>query len=174
MEAHRHDSTRTSHYIWSAQQRQIGSAFILLSHVEATRAAGGARRDMREFYSEWARVLEGIELNPTCYSVTVCCLLGGNFSFCAGVNRVGAGHSPEDVKRHSGGSLGSGVGVKSLCCVQGRSCPDVNITSLLRFRWCPPVPLKCQHISKVLGGMHFFHSQWEPPVHQPSVVAGTL
>lgn len=44
---------------------QIGAAFILVSHVEATQAAGRARRDMREFYSKWARVLEGIKLNPT-------------------------------------------------------------------------------------------------------------
>lgn len=44
---------------------QIGTAFILVSHVEATQAAGRARRDMREFYSKWARVLEGIKLNPT-------------------------------------------------------------------------------------------------------------
>lgn len=28
---------------------QIGTAFILVSHVEATQAAGRARRDMREF-----------------------------------------------------------------------------------------------------------------------------
>lgn len=30
---------------------RFGTAFILVSHVEATQAAGRARRDMREFYS---------------------------------------------------------------------------------------------------------------------------
>lgn len=45
--------------------------------------SGRARRDMREFYSKWARVLEGIKLNPTIptsLSQFVAFQLGGNFS----------------------------------------------------------------------------------------------
>lgn len=75
LKTHRHDSTGTLHYIAeSSAAAQIGAAFILVSHVEATQAAGRARRDMREFYSKWACVLEGIKLNPTYFSVIVCCV----------------------------------------------------------------------------------------------------
>lgn len=58
MKTHGHDSLRTLlRWLSESSAVQIGTAFILVSHVEATQAAARARRDRRGiFLRHWARV----------------------------------------------------------------------------------------------------------------------
>lgn len=63
MKTHGHDFLRTLlRWLPESSAVQIGTAFILVSHVEATQAAARARRDRRGIFSS---CVEGIVLNQT-------------------------------------------------------------------------------------------------------------